>query len=251
MDVYVFNSMTPDATGGTPGSCGNDALFLQVGFPLSPNTCNVNFVKPSVYLGTIAPGQDFHTNDMIDSIINTPRTGDVRISLNSFLPGWVAMNDGTIGDSTSGATRSNIDTFPLFDLIWNLFIGNQPLAPMFDNAGNPVAYGANSVADFNAHRRLSLTKEAGRVMAGVSGGHAIGTTVGVETYVLLPNDLPPHVHPNSKNGFTEKDLFTPTDVVGVGVNGISYHPNTEPNVTANNPVSLMQPTVYMNVFIKL
>jgi len=78
-------------------------------------------------------------------------------SLNNFVPyGWVAMDDGTIGSATSGSTsRANIDTFPLFDLIWNTFQGAQTLAPMFTSGGVPVAYGASPSADFSANRRLS------------------------------------------------------------------------------------------------
>lgn len=168
-------SIVPDAITQTLGKCGNDGLFLLIGYPLNAQT-NIDFIKPSLYFGTESvPDIDFFTNDQIDSIISLPRTGDIRTSLNSFSPyGWVQMQDGTIGTNDSGGSsnataRANIDTFPLFDLIWNAFSAtptSQALAPMFTSAGAPVAYGANSVDDFTAHNQLSLTRNLGRVMAG-------------------------------------------------------------------------------------
>jgi hypothetical protein len=246
--VFTFESViTPDATGNTLGSGGNDALFLQVNLPLG-STCNIDFVKPAVYLGSIAPGIDYHSYDMIDSIINTPRTGDVRTSLNNFLPGWVIMNDGTIGDAASNSTtRANIDTFPLFSLIWNLFVSNQTLAPMFTSAGSPIAYGASPISDFMANNQLSLTLAMGRVFAGISGSHAIGTSLGTETHTILAGELPPHTHtiPGSAGanfaggGSTSYQNFvgsTTTTSAGPG---------------SSTPISILQPTVYMNVFLKL
>ena len=173
--LFTFNAITlPSATiGGTLGKCGNDALFLQVTLPLSALT-NIDFVKPSVYLGPVVPTIDFHSYDQIDALINTPRTGDIRTTINSFLPGWVQMNDGTIGNKDGGGdsnatARDNNDTFPLFNLIWSIFNSSptlQALAPMFTSAGSPTTYGASAIADFTVYNQLSLTRNLGRVMAG-------------------------------------------------------------------------------------
>ncbi len=170
--VFTIPSQVPDATGKTLGNCLNDALFLEIWYPLAPALTNIDFIKPAIYLGNIPmPGVDFVSNDEVDSIVNSPRTGDTRTSLNSFLLGWVQMNDGTIGNKDGGGdslatARDNVDTFPLFSLIWNTFVGSQTLAPMFTSAGVPVAYGADAVTDFTAYRQLSLTRNLGRVMAG-------------------------------------------------------------------------------------
>lgn len=170
--VFTFSSvLLPSPTGAnTIGSCGNDGLFLQVGLPLGVTT-NIDFVKPAIYLGPVVPMIDFHSYDQTDSIINSPRTGDTRTSLNDFEPyGWVNMNDGTIGsDSSNASARKNIDTFPLFDLIWRSFntpLSSQSFAPMFTSGGVPIAYGASSIADFTANNAISLTRNLGRVMAG-------------------------------------------------------------------------------------
>lgn len=164
--IVINSQIIPSIAGKTLGSCGNDALFMQINFPLT-NAINVDFILPSMYLGAMTSNFDFHTLDQVDAIVNSPRTGDVRTSINTFAPfGWVAMNDGTIGSASSGATaRANIDTFQLFSLIWNKFNANQGLAPMF-NGTTPVAYGTDPATDFVANRQLSLTKNLGRVMVG-------------------------------------------------------------------------------------
>jgi len=167
---FQFTSVVvPSIAGKTLGTCGNDGLFLQILMPVSgTGITNIDLIKPAIYLGTNATVQDFNNYDQIDSIISLPRTGDTRTSLNSFSPyGWVTMNDGTIGNASSNAsTRANIDTFPLFDLIWNKFQASQATAPMYTSAGAPVAYGASSFIDFDANRQISLTRNLGRVMAG-------------------------------------------------------------------------------------
>jgi hypothetical protein len=260
---YSFDSTTPDATLGQLGLCGNDALFLQINYPLSPNTCNIDIAKVAVYLGNgHDPLIEFQTNDMIDSIINTPRTGDTRTSLNSFLPGWVAMNDLTIGTndtngSSNATNRANEDTFPLFNLIWSLFNGSVPLqalAPMFTSGGAPVAYGASAIFDFTAHNQISLTKNLGRVMAGAGGSNGIGTTFGVSTYQLLTTDLPNHVHISGIPGQTFIYTGNGTGpLMGTGPTPSSHTADTgvQDPPSPNNPISLYQPTVFMNVFMKL
>lgn len=329
--VFMINAVVPDITGSTPGSCGNDGLFLQVGFPLSPNTTNIDFIKLQIYLGTIAPSFQYDTNDQIDSLINTPRTGDTRTTINNFMPGWVQMNDGSIGDGSSNSTaRANVDTFPLFSQIWNLFNASQTLAPMFNSSGSPVSYGASATADFIAHNQLSLTRNLGRAMAGalpvqvsqsftntgntltvtssasfftgvpvvVSGGglptplvagttyyviqltlttlqlassyanaiastpivlttnasgtvivaaHALGSVIGDETHAMSVGEMPSHDH--NIPGLIQ-------NYCGGGASS-TYNTTGPPGTTntsftgGGSPFNIMQPTVYMNVFIKL
>jgi len=160
-DVLV-PSITP---ANTIGNCGNDALYLQILIP--QQTINIDFILPSIYIGGVPSDIDFHTEDEVNSIANSPRTGDVRNTINAINLGWVRMNDKTIGNATSNATaKAATDTFPLFKLIWDTFNTNQSLAPMFTSAGTPVAYGSDSVADFSSNHQISLTKNLGRVMIG-------------------------------------------------------------------------------------
>jgi hypothetical protein len=158
----IFNQITVPGIGflgATLGNCGNDALFLQIGIPLSA-AVDFDFILPALYLGDTTSTLDFHTQDFVDAIAQSPRTGDTRTSINSFSPyGWVPANDGTIGSATSGATtRNNIDTFPLYDLIWNSI--SNSLAPVVGGRG------ASSIADFGNNKPMFLTRNLGRVMAG-------------------------------------------------------------------------------------
>ena len=154
------------------GNGGDDALFIQVQYPLAV-TFEINHTKPQLYLSTDVPDNDFDTYDQIETIINSPRKGDVRTSINSFYPmGWVPLNGGSIGNSSSNAsTRANIDTFPLFSLMWSKFsqytTGSiNPIAQMVTSAGSNVAYGASAIADWNANNAIYLTQSMGRVILG-------------------------------------------------------------------------------------
>lgn len=174
--TYTISSVFPSSSGLSLSLANDDAWYLQIQMPLNV-TCNINFTKPSIYLTeNITPQNDLLTYDQVEAIINSPRTGDIRTSLNSFTPfGWTPANDGTIGNVSSGATsRANADTWPLFNMIWTLFSAfnngsTNLLAQMYDSAGTggaARAYGATSLIDFNANRQLSLTKLMGKVILG-------------------------------------------------------------------------------------
>ena len=189
---YSFTGTFASNTGLTLGTGGDDAYYLQVQMPLN-TACNLNFTLPSIYLSQLPiPTNSFQTYDQIDSIINDARTGDIRTSLNQFYPmGWAPMNDGTIGNATSvqpntnTAARANIDTWPLYNLLWGLFspYGSSQF-PIYTNANPPVAstYGANAYADWTANKALSLTRNMGHVMMGnVPPAALIPTTTNLQT----------------------------------------------------------------------
>lgn len=242
------NVLVPSISGKTLGSCGNDALYLQIRLPLSPETINLDLILPAVYLGGVASSLDFHTQDEVDAIVNSPRTGDVRFSLNNVRLGWLAMNDGTIGNASSNATRANVDTFPLFKLLWDTFSGSQSLAPMLTSGGSPVAYGADAVADFTANRQLTLTVAAGRVIAGVSGSHLLGTSGGSETHTMTPAELVAHQHVVR---IAASDTQGAQQTLVEGSAGVGFVSTATEATGSSMPFSIVQPTVYNNLFIKL
>lgn len=182
-EQYTFTAQTiPSVSDGTIGQCGNDGLFLQIGLPLNSAT-TIGFSKPCIYLGSNYTALNYESYDSISSVFDEPHTGDTRLSLdniNTFWSfGWVPANDGSIGSSASPATtRANLDTFPLYNLLWN-FIG-VVYAPMLD--GN--AYGATSTADFTANRAILLTKQAGRLLGG------IGTSSATNTFLATSGSSP-------------------------------------------------------------
>lgn len=173
---YVISGIAlPSAQNAILGGGGDDAFYLQIGLPVGANgVCSINIAKPSFYLSNQVPTNDFDTYDQINAIISSPRTGDYRTSLNSFVPfGWVACNNGTIGNASSNATaRANIDTWPLYNLLWNKFtntLSNSALyLPIFTSSGTPLSYGISAISDFAEGNQLTLTQQLGYVMSGTT-----------------------------------------------------------------------------------
>lgn len=314
--------LVPSIAGKVIGNCGNDGLFLQIRFPSSV-LINLDFILPAVYIGNTNSSIDFHSLDYVDEVITIPRTGDIRTSINSFHDyGWVPMNDGTIGSAASSATtRKNIDTFPLYDLIWNAI--PDSLAPVSSGRG------ASSIADFGANKSIALTRNLGRVMAGalpistiqaftntgnimtvptttafytgmavtITGGalptplvinkiyyaivlsattmslatttsnalagtaivlttnasgtvvvyntETLGSYIGEESHFQAPSEVGAHQH-----GLQ----YDPTGLAGGGVGSLVFNAAGSVNTKANtngDPMPIIQPTVYMNVFVKL
>lgn len=267
--IYTFHIQLPSSIDTIIGKAGDDALFLQIMLPLNAET-NISFTKPSMYLGDTRAINSYQSYDYISSIISANRTGDVRVSLNSWGPfGWVAMNDGTIGDAISNATtRANIDTWQLFNFIWNTFkTGDQTLAQMYTSAGSgsPVSYGSTAYADWIANNQISLTKQLGRVISSIgipsTGGstnHGIGVTNGEQKHMQLTDEVGPHNHTVnilSPGGgasvevvdFEVKNSQTRTPPTSTGY--ISVNNNTY--VSSQLAFNVIQPTSYLNFFMKL
>jgi len=243
----------PDVAGksiGTPGlQTDDDALYIQVEMPLG-SPCDVLFTKPALYLGTINPDLEFDDYDQINSINSTPRTGDIKTSLLSSAPnGWVAMNDGSIGNVGSGATnRANKDTFQLYKTIWDGVIDTW--APV------STGRGASAVADFVAGKTLTLPKSLGRAMAGAGAGsglpaYVLGQNAGTvsSSITLIGANLPPHTH--------EYTHINNSGVAGFGLaSGTlgtfpTFNTGNGPGTSTPFSVPTVPPTSFMNVFIKL
>lgn len=137
------------------------------------------------------------------------RTGDIKATLrNTADPGWVLLNDGTIGRNGSAATtRANDDTWALYELIWN-------------NVSNTFAAvsggrGATAADDFAASKTIALPKALGRVLGAAGAGaslstRTLGQTVGAETHTLSQTEMPVHSHTNSvsTNGYHGHSAWT-------------------------------------------
>jgi len=167
---YEFQTTVPNAAGQTLGACGNDGLFIWVDLPHDA-ICSVDHTKLCMFLGVISPDNVFENYDQIGAVIDSPRTGDIRTSINAFQPyGWAPANDGTIGSASSSATpRANQDTFPLYNLIWNSL--TDTYAPV------TTGRGATAQADFSANKSMRLTRALGRVVSGMNVGMTASFTV--------------------------------------------------------------------------
>lgn len=111
-------------------------------------------------------------------------TGDVKTTYKVVAdPGWVMLDDGTIGDATSGGTtRANADTVALFTHLWN----NTANADCAVSGGR----GATAAADYAAHKTIALPKFKGRALAGAGTGaglsaRALASVVGSENAIVV------------------------------------------------------------------
>lgn len=246
---HTFTGVFPPTSGLTLSSVGNDALYLQIWMPLN-TSCEINFTKPSIYLSDKAPVNSFQTYDQINSVVNTPRTGDVRMTLNAFSPfGWVPANDGTIGSAGSSATtRANVDTWPLYNLIYNAV--SDTYAPVSGGRGD------SAYDDFIANKAMALTKTMGRVLGGTGAGagltaRALGEYVGdeLQTHTITIDEIPAHTHTYAV-GFdgSGTEAAVPSYYSGTPV----ATPSTS-SVGSGDPfdIPVMQPSVFYNVFFKL
>lgn len=253
---YAFKFTFPLISSVT--SLTNDsAYYLQIQLPLNA-TSNINIAKPAIYLSAAVPTNDFETYDQVDSITNTPRTGDIRVTLNNFFPyGWIQMADGSIGSAGSSASpiaNRSPATWQLYNLLWNNI--GVAFAPMVD--GNP--YGADAYTDFSTNRAMYLTKQLGRVLAGAglpSSGTNTGTTwepgqnTGNELHTMLAAELAPHDHAPS-NAFVN---FTVAGSGSIHVFTPDSQVNTAPlpisSAGSATPFNIQNPVAYYNIFIKL
>lgn len=182
--TFIF----PDDEISTAGSGGDDAWFIRVYYQVgSEAEVDIDHTKPQLFLGDSISENSFRTYDEINSIVNAPRTGDTRMvaSLYSYfanstlypLYGWLPMDNGTIGNTSSSAsTRANQDTWQLFNLLWQANQGTQGYAPMYTSAGVQTQYGATAIDDFKNNRRLSLLRALGNVLAGTVKHYAAAET---------------------------------------------------------------------------
>jgi hypothetical protein len=183
--------------------------------------------------------------ELLNPVVSSFTTGDVKTTLKAIADaGWVMMNDGTIGDASSGATtRANADTQALFTLLWaNVSNTNCPVSS---------GRGASAAADFAAHKTIALPKMRGRALASAGAGagltsRALGDAVGEETHILALGEIPSHTH----------DYVAPGSIVlgsASGANtaqGVSTA-TTDSGTGGNGAHNNMQPTSFLNFMIKL
>lgn len=152
-----------DVSTETLSAAGDDAYYLQLELSAGSNaTFDIDFCMPCIYLGDKAATNFYNGYDKIDAVIDSPRTGDFRQSLNSFYPmGWLPANGMTIGKNGSGAQRENTDTWPLYRLLWENV--TQTYAPVSSGTR-----GTSAFADFNAGHTIKITNNLGRVLVGAS-----------------------------------------------------------------------------------
>lgn len=194
-------------------------------------------------------------NPTLVSTIGAFTTGDVKLTIKTTADtGWVLFNDGTIGNAASGGTtRANADTSALFTLLWN----NTANADCAVSGGR----GANAAADYAANKTIALPKALGRALATFGAGsgltsRAMAAILGEETHILTNAESAAHTHTQA-TGTVSIDSGSGVGTclnTGAGVNAPS--PLSVVTVTLNNSGgggahNNMQPTVFLNVMMKL
>jgi len=187
-------------------------------------------------------------------------TGDYVLTMKAVAsPGFVILNDGTMGDASSGATtRANADTQALFLLMW----------AQFGQANCPVSggRGATALADFNAHKTIALPKALGRALAVVGAGSGLttrlmGDAVGGESSAIAQTNLPDYVLPDPGHDHPATTRQAQAGSTFAAGSGFDLNTVSSPTGTAttgvhlgggNVPLPVMQPTAFLgNVMVKL
>lgn len=247
--VYKTVFTIPTIGGMTIGTNGDD--FIQLKFGLQTNSINnTNITNVQILVGENTVPFIYETEDMIAAKVFGPRSGSISIGMDTFRPGWVLMNDNTIGNSSSNATgRAAEDTFLLFSKIWNTV--SNTYAQLYDSTGAPIARGASAAVDYAANNAIALTKALGRVFAGANpaagGGlpaRAPGQFEGEVTHTLTINEMPRHQHTLGGGLVASGGALGAFPPPGTGPIGTTFEGGGLPH---NN----VQPTTYMNVLIKL
>jgi len=185
-------------------------------------------------------------------------TGDIKKTMRTSLPdGWLFLHGGKIGNSESTAlTRANDDTWDLYEMFWNGYPNN--VIPVSGGRGT------NALSDFQASKTLTLPDFRGRgdVGAGTGPGltpRPLGAKFGYEKETLTEEHLPVvTLNFTDKNTrYTESgnfDFSASFNDGEYGLDGISSTENTQPQSQSfggNLPHDIMQPSIAVNIMIKL
>lgn len=172
------------ANGGTP--------FAYSAYQIVIYTDGIAY-QSQIASNTSVPGADANWV-AIPLNINSFTTGDLKPSFKTTAdPGWILMNDGTIGDATSGATYANALALNLYTLLWTNVANSW--APVTGGRG------VSAAADWAAHKPIGLPLALGRAIgcAGAGAGltsRALGQNLGdenLQSHTHTTND-PTHVH---------------------------------------------------------
>ncbi len=194
-----------------------------------------------------------------------PDTGTCLLTLQpTAKAGWVMADDGTIGNAASGATnRANADTSALFQLIWNNV--SNTFAPIFTSTGAISARGTDALTDFNAGKRLKLGLILGRAI-GVAGSglsltaRALMAAVGTEGVTLTgqQSGIQSHKHQlGGRDSTADNSGTNPGDefIQPYGYSGSGAGPAVDSSFAGDTDADQshpnMQPTVFLNLMIKL
>lgn len=194
-------------------------------------------------------------------------TGDVKLTLKKEADdGWIMVNDGSIsiaGYYNSAGTlikAYNASTFnlePLYRLLYKNF--SNSILHIQTSAGVETTRSSEGVsADWAARKRMPLPKFLGRALAGAGAGsgltsRTLGALTGYETITLTTDQLPKHSHTVNLKLTHGKDGNNVPDARFCNGDAWSNETRTATSSTVGKGEahSNMQPTVFLNIMIKL
>lgn len=243
------DAATARATLDVPSNAEAEAL-LEDHFTTKGDILSATAADTPARVGVGAEGTvltaDPSTSTGVAWAANAFTTGDVKLTLKTTADtGWVLMDDGTIGNATSsGTTRANADTEDLFTLLWNNTSN--------DDCAVSSGRGASAAADFAASKTIALPKSLGRALAVYGAGSSLtardlAETVGAETHTLTTTEMPSHTHSYTYHLHNTSGLSGGAATV---LNGSEFG-STTGSAGSGGAHNNMQPTVFLNVMIKL
>ena len=196
-------------------------------------------------------------------------TGDCKISIRvAASDGWIKVDDGTIGDAESGATtRANADCEDLFTYLWDNH--TDTVCPVTGGRG------ASAEDDWTAGKTMQVGTWLGRALgvAGAGSGlteRGVLETLGEEEHTLAMVELPAegvafttgsagtHAHglptPTSGDGhyvLTGGDVGAEYSSESTPSGGAHTHNGTTDDLGDGDAHNNMQPSTFINLFIKL
>lgn len=177
-------------------------------------------------------------------------TGDINLTTyNGDKAGWLRCNDSTkttIGSATSGATlRANADCQQLYKLYWDNYADTDC----------PVTGGRGATADddWTANKPIAIPSIYDKVIGihDVNGTKRLGQHKGAETHTLTVDEMPSHSHEGSTITGIYANYGRSGDPSAVltglaGTTGLYIAPKG-----GSQAHSIMQPTIFLNLYIKL
>ena len=282
---YFSISKAIPIASGTLGSNGDDRTSLSIDVPLNTiasqlDMCNVQ-LQPTTSITPFVTASQENGYLQLKKLIEASlfKTGDVKFSLRPVTPldpGWIVANTtNTIGNPASGSTYTGISTYALFKMIWEGVTNTY--AVIYDSAGVASVRGANAAADYAANKRLQVTTTSGRVIANAADTAALGVTAGAATasfsgttstsvsfsHTITIGEMPAHHHSDTSGG--ANDDYTPGSGAGApprfnggnvtgdtgGGTAFELGPTVFAGTCSGTGVSVLQPTIYYNTYVKL
>lgn len=132
-----------------------------------------------------------YITDVVSGIIPTTgfQTGDRKPSWNPNAgAGWILEQNGTIGNTLSGASiLADPTAQALFEMFWTVY--GDSTCPVL-----PGGRGASANADWLADKTIGLPNVDGTAIVNYANTYVAGTTFGVNEVTLDANQMPAHTH---------------------------------------------------------